>query len=60
MLVWTWSVTYWSVCRNEFMGLIRGVYEAKQEGFLPGVLAACTHIQAHAADAHCFTRFNAA
>ena len=21
---------------NEFMGLIRGVYEAKQEGFLPG------------------------
>lgn len=21
---------------NEFMGLIRGVYEAKQDGFLPG------------------------
>lgn len=21
---------------NEFMGLIRGVYEAKQEGFMPG------------------------
>jgi len=23
-------------CMSEFMGLIRGVYEAKQEGFLPG------------------------
>lgn len=21
---------------NEFMGLIRGMYEAKQDGFLPG------------------------
>jgi homogentisate 1,2-dioxygenase len=23
-------------CMSEFMGLIRGMYEAKQEGFLPG------------------------
>lgn len=23
-------------CMSEFMGLVRGVYEAKQEGFLPG------------------------
>ncbi len=23
-------------CMSEYMGLIRGVYEAKQEGFVPG------------------------
>jgi homogentisate 1,2-dioxygenase len=37
---------------NEFMGLICGVYEGKQQGFVPGVFA-------HTLE-HCFAILNAA
>lgn len=40
---------------SEFMGLIRGTYEAKQEGFLPGgrlsVSSRCHHIHHGTANA---------
>lgn len=41
-------------CMSEFMGLIRGVYEAKQEGFLPGGGSLHSCMTAHGPDTTTF------
>jgi homogentisate 1,2-dioxygenase len=41
-------------CMSEFMGNIRGAYEAKKEGFLPGGASLHSHMQAHGPEAKVF------
>ena len=39
---------------SEFMGLIKGNYEAKEEGFLPGGASLHSMMTPHGPDAQCF------
>jgi homogentisate 1,2-dioxygenase len=39
---------------SEFMGLIKGTYEAKEEGFLPGGATLHQMMTPHGPDAQCF------
>jgi homogentisate 1,2-dioxygenase len=41
-------------CMSEFMGLIHGNYEAKEEGFLPGGASLHQMMTPHGPDAQCF------
>jgi homogentisate 1,2-dioxygenase len=41
---------------SEFMGLIHGNYEAKEEGFLPGGATLHSMMTPHGPDAQCFER----
>jgi len=43
-------------CMSEFMGLIRGVYEAKQEGFLPGGASLHSCMTPHGPDRETFEK----
>lgn len=43
-------------CMSEFMGLIRGMYEAKQEGFLPGGASLHSCMSAHGPDKTTFEK----
>lgn len=43
-------------CMSEFMGLIHGNYEAKEEGFLPGGATLHSMMTPHGPDAQCFER----
>ncbi|ELR15130.1 homogentisate 1,2dioxygenase [Acanthamoeba castellanii str. Neff] len=43
-------------CMSEFMGLIRGMYEAKQEGFLPGGASLHSCMSAHGPDRTTFEK----
>uniref|UniRef100_F7DAA9 Homogentisate 1,2-dioxygenase n=1 Tax=Callithrix jacchus TaxID=9483 RepID=F7DAA9_CALJA len=43
-------------CMSEFMGLIRGHYEAKQGGFLPGGGSLHSAMTPHGPDADCFEK----
>eukprot|EP01117_Protostelium_nocturnum_P013417 TRINITY_DN49_c0_g3_i1.p1 TRINITY_DN49_c0_g3~~TRINITY_DN49_c0_g3_i1.p1 ORF type:complete len:442 (-),score=62.02 TRINITY_DN49_c0_g3_i1:132-1457(-) len=43
-------------CMSEFMGLIRGVYEAKEEGFLPGGGSLHSCMVAHGPDTDTFQK----
>nr|XP_021485016.1 homogentisate 1,2-dioxygenase [Meriones unguiculatus] len=43
-------------CMSEFMGLIRGHYEAKQGGFLPGGGSLHSAMTPHGPDAECFEK----
>ncbi|MDE3165631.1 MAG: homogentisate 1,2-dioxygenase [Acidobacteriota bacterium] len=45
---------------NEFMGLIRGAYDAKAEGFLPGGASLHNCMSGHGPDAETFERASAA
>ncbi|AWK88418.1 homogentisate 1,2-dioxygenase [Azospirillum thermophilum] len=45
---------------SEFMGLIHGVYDAKEEGFLPGGASLHTCMSGHGPDADTFARATAA
>jgi len=45
---------------NEFMGLIRGVYDAKAEGFLPGGASLHNCMSGHGPDADTFARASTA
>jgi homogentisate 1,2-dioxygenase len=45
---------------TEFMGNIRGQYEAKEEGFLPGGATLHSCMVAHGPDADCFEKASAA
>jgi homogentisate 1,2-dioxygenase len=45
---------------NEFMGLIRGVYDAKAEGFLPGGASLHNCMSGHGPDAETFERASTA
>jgi len=42
-------------CMSEFMGLIKGNYEAKEEGFRPGGASLHSIMTPHGPDAKCFT-----
>ena len=44
---------------NEFMGLVRGVYDAKAEGFLPGGASLHNCMSGHGPDAETFERSSA-
>ena len=44
---------------NEFMGLVRGVYDAKSEGFLPGGASLHNCMSGHGPDAETFERSSA-
>jgi len=41
-------------CMSEFMGLIKGAYEAKEEGFMPGGASLHSMMTPHGPDALCF------
>lgn len=41
---------------SEFMGLIKGNYEAKAEGFQPGGASLHSMMTAHGPDVECFTK----
>lgn len=41
-------------CMSEFMGLIHGNYEAKEEGFLPGGASLHSMMTPHGPDMQCF------
>lgn len=43
-------------CMSEFMGLIKGHYEAKQGGFLPGGGSLHSPMTPHGPDADCFEK----
>ncbi|XP_028937251.1 homogentisate 1,2-dioxygenase [Ornithorhynchus anatinus] len=43
-------------CMSEFMGLIHGSYEAKEEGFLPGGCSLHSAMTPHGPDSDCFDR----
>lgn len=43
-------------CMSEFMGLIKGHYEAKQGGFLPGGGSLHSPMTPHGPDANCFEK----
>jgi homogentisate 1,2-dioxygenase len=45
---------------SEFMGLVRGVYDAKAEGFLPGGASLHNSFSSHGPDAETFERASAA
>ena len=45
---------------SEFMGLVRGVYDAKAEGFLPGGGSLHNSFSSHGPDAETFDRASAA
>lgn len=47
-------------CASEFMGLITGVYEAKEEGFLPGGGSLHSMMTAHGPDAPTFEKASTA
>lgn len=57
-----WSVSentfrppyYHRNCMSEFMGLIKGTYEAKEEGFLPGGASLHSMMTPHGPDVDCF------
>jgi len=58
-----WSVSentfrppyYHRNCMSEFMGLIKGSYEAKEEGFMPGGASLHSMMTPHGPDYDCFT-----
>lgn len=41
---------------SEFMGLIKGRYEAKEQGFLPGGATLHSMMTPHGPDAECFEK----
>lgn len=41
---------------SEFMGLIKGFYEAKEEGFMPGGGSLHSMMTPHGPDADCFEK----
>lgn len=43
-------------CMSEFMGLIKGTYEAKEQGFLPGGASLHSMMTPHGPDAECFEK----
>ncbi|XP_029649269.1 homogentisate 1,2-dioxygenase [Octopus sinensis] len=43
-------------CMSEFMGLIKGAYEAKESGFLPGGGSLHSMMTPHGPDAECFEK----
>ncbi|XP_026569154.1 homogentisate 1,2-dioxygenase [Pseudonaja textilis] len=43
-------------CMSEFMGLIKGSYEAKEQGFLPGGVTLHSMMIPHGPDAECFKK----
>ncbi|XP_077864110.1 homogentisate 1,2-dioxygenase-like [Saccoglossus kowalevskii] len=43
-------------CMSEFMGLIKGKYEAKEEGFMPGGATMHSMMTPHGPDNECFTK----
>ena len=45
---------------SELMGLVRGVYDGKQEGFLPGGVSIHNCLQAHGPDLATFNKASAA
>jgi homogentisate 1,2-dioxygenase len=45
---------------SEFMGLVRGVYDAKEEGFVPGGASLHNMMSGHGPDADTFTKASAA
>ena len=45
---------------SELMGLVRGVYDGKQEGFLPGGISIHNCLQAHGPDLATFNKASAA
>ncbi len=45
---------------SEFMGLIHGRYEAKQEGFMPGGATLHSMMTPHGPDAHAFSKASTA
>lgn len=45
---------------SEFMGLIKGHYEAKEEGFLPGGASLHSIMTPHGPDMDCFEKNSAA
>ncbi|GLH13955.1 Homogentisate 1,2-dioxygenase [Gryllus bimaculatus] len=47
-------------CMSEFMGLIAGRYEAKEEGFAPGGATLHSMMTPHGPDAQCFAAAAAA
>ncbi|BES87217.1 Homogentisate 1,2-dioxygenase [Nesidiocoris tenuis] len=47
-------------CMSEFMGLIRGTYEAKEEGFAPGGASLHPAMSAHGPDRACFEQASSA
>lgn len=47
-------------CMSEFMGLIHGSYEAKEEGFQPGGATLHSMMTAHGPDVQCFEQATAA
>uniref|UniRef100_A0A1I8GF28 Homogentisate 1,2-dioxygenase n=1 Tax=Macrostomum lignano TaxID=282301 RepID=A0A1I8GF28_9PLAT len=47
-------------CMSEFMGLIYGNYEAKEEGFLPGGATLHSMMTPHGPDADCFEKASTA
>lgn len=47
-------------CMSEFMGLVCGSYEAKEEGFVPGGATLHSMMTPHGPDADCFEKASAA
>ncbi|MEE6524561.1 hypothetical protein FKM82_024111, partial [Ascaphus truei] len=47
-------------CMSEFMGLIKGQYEAKEEGFQPGGGSLHSAMTPHGPDADCFEKASGA
>lgn len=47
-------------CMSEFMGLIKGHYEAKEEGFQPGGASLHSIMTPHGPDAECFEKSSTA
>lgn len=43
-------------CMSEFMGLIKGHYEAKEEGFQPGGASLHSMMTPHGPDTECFEK----
>lgn len=52
----TTASTFPGNCMSEFMGLIKGHYEAKQGGFLPGGGSLHSAMTPHGPDADCFEK----
>lgn len=50
------ATTFPGNCMSEFMGLIKGHYEAKQGGFLPGGGSLHSAMTPHGPDADCFEK----
>lgn len=47
---------YHKNCMSEFMGNVRGTYEAKEKGFLPGGASLHSHMAAHGPEAEVFEK----